>query len=200
MDLFVVGYQNGLYQTWWNPSGWQGWHPLGGTCTSDPAVASMNERHCQVFVRGTDNCIHHRWWWSDSGWSNWYQLNGTVPSLHAPSAVSWGDGRIDLVWTGTDRALKHMWYDNGWRGPESLGGWLSGAPEIVSWKPGQLDVIAGGSGGKLWRKTFDRVWGPWHPIPHTYGHQFSPGAISPYKGRIDLAYVKGNAMQYMSLG
>ena len=197
MDMFVVGDNNELFHKWWSASGgWSAWTSRGGSCKFDTAVGSFNSQHIQIFTRWTDGTLWHRWWWVSGGWSQWHQLWGGQLA-GGPSAVSWADGRMDVVFRGTDNAVHHMYYDGGWHGPNSLGGWTPGNPEIVSWKPGHLDVIAPGGGSKLWRKTFDRVWSNWDPIPHTYGHQFSPGAVSPEQGRIDVAYQKDNRIKHV---
>ena len=43
-------------------SGWSGWESLGGKLTSGPAAASWSEGRLDVFARGTDNALWHRWY------------------------------------------------------------------------------------------------------------------------------------------
>ncbi|MEH2385895.1 MAG: hypothetical protein V7K14_08975, partial [Nostoc sp.] len=64
-----------------------------------------------VFVRGTDNALWHKWF--DGGWSGWESLGGILTS--SPTAVSWSYGRIDVFARGTDNALWHQWFDGAWR-------------------------------------------------------------------------------------
>jgi hypothetical protein len=87
------------------------WESLGGVLSSGPDVCSWSEGRLDVFVRGTDNALHHKWF--DGGWSDWESLGGILTS--DPSAVSWGNGRIDVFVRGIDDALRHKWFDGAWR-------------------------------------------------------------------------------------
>src|SRR5882724_1644885 len=92
-----------------NPNrGWSNWEDLGGTLTSGVGVSSWAANRLDVFVRGTDNALWHKWW-GGSSWSGWESLGGTLKS--APGAVSWGNNRIDVFGRGTDNALWHKWWD-----------------------------------------------------------------------------------------
>lgn len=85
---------------------WYGWESLGGTLTSGPAAASWSANRLDVFVRGTDNAVYHKWW--DGIWHDWENLGGVFTS--DPAAVSWGPNRIDIFIRGTDNALYHKWW------------------------------------------------------------------------------------------
>ncbi|MDQ3936350.1 MAG: hypothetical protein M3340_17155 [Actinomycetota bacterium] len=202
MNVFVAGGDNQLWGKFWDINGgWSAWFPLGGAIAGDPAVGSWNGDHLEVFVRWGDGTLWHRWWTRSGGWSTWFQLrNETVND--APSAVSWASGRMDVVWRNGSN-IRHMWHDNGWRGPGTLGapgGEARGAPEIVSWNPGRLDVICRGGDWRLWRKVFDRGnWTDWEPILGTEDFQFSPGAVSPYPGQIDLIIQRNEHINHLSL-
>lgn len=41
---------------------WSGWESLGGTLTSAPAAVSWGPNRIDVFVKGTDNALWHKWW------------------------------------------------------------------------------------------------------------------------------------------
>ncbi|MDD7942985.1 hypothetical protein PHK61_31740, partial [Actinomycetospora lutea] len=43
-------------------NGWSGWESLGGVLTSEPAAVSWRSDRIDVFVRGTDNALWHKWW------------------------------------------------------------------------------------------------------------------------------------------
>ena len=87
-------------------SGWSGWESLGGVLTSGPGVCSWSSGRLDVFVRGTDNALWHKWF--SNGWSGWESLGGVLTS--DPAAVSWGPNRIDVFVRGTDNALWHKWF------------------------------------------------------------------------------------------
>jgi hypothetical protein len=56
-----------------------------------------------VFVRGGDNALWHKWF--QNGWSGWESLGGYLTS--SPAAASWSYGRIDVFVRGGDNALWH---------------------------------------------------------------------------------------------
>jgi hypothetical protein len=74
--------------------------------TSGPAAASWASGRLDLFVRGTDNALWHKWY--SGGWSNWESLGGVLTS--DPGAVSWGSDRIDVFVRGTDNQLWHKWW------------------------------------------------------------------------------------------
>jgi hypothetical protein len=114
-----------------NPSlGWSGWESLEGGITSNPAPVSWGPGHLEVFARGGDNALWHRWWMGN-GWSGWDSLEGGITSNPAP--VSWGPGHLEVFARGGDNALWHKWWmGNGWSGWESLEGGITSNPAPVS--------------------------------------------------------------------
>ncbi len=163
---------------------WNGWESLGGGLTSGPGVSSWSENRLDVFVRGTDSALWHKWY--DNGWSGWESLGGVLTS--GPAAVSWGSNRVDVFVRGTDSALWHKWYDNGWSGWESLGGVLTSEPAVCSWASGRLDVFARGTDSALWHKWYDNGWSGWESLGGVLTS--GPGAVSWGPNRIDV-FVNG---------
>jgi hypothetical protein len=91
---------------------WFGWESLGGILTSNPAVASMTMGRLDVFARGGDRALWHRWY-DTGGWANWESLGGILAS--GPAASTWGAARLDVFMRGTDNALWHDVYaSNTW--------------------------------------------------------------------------------------
>ena len=86
------------------------WESLGGVLSSGPDVCSWAAGRLDIFVRGTDDALWHKWY--DNGWSDWESLGGVLTS--DPTAVSWSNGRIDVFVRGTDNALWHAWFDGSW--------------------------------------------------------------------------------------
>jgi hypothetical protein len=138
---------------------WMDWESLGGVLSSGPGATSWAPGRLDVFARGTDSALWHKWY--DNGWSSWESLGGVLTS--GPAAVSWGPGRIDVFAAGTDTALWHIWYDNGWSSWESLGGVLTSSPGVSSWASGRLDVFVAGTDSALWHLWYDNGWGNWEP-------------------------------------
>ena len=48
--------------------GWSGWESLGGVLSASPTAASWGPGRIDVFVRGTDNALYHRWY-AGAAWS-----------------------------------------------------------------------------------------------------------------------------------
>jgi hypothetical protein len=100
-----------LAQSWWNT--WSNWQSLGGILTSDPATVSWGDSRIDVFVRGTDNALWHKWF--NGTWSGWESLGGVLSS--GPDVSSWAAGRLDVFVRGADNALWHKWFNgtcSGW--------------------------------------------------------------------------------------
>ena len=99
-------------------TGWSGWEEFDGEFQDSPAVASWGANRLDVFVRGIDNTLWHKYW--ASGWSGWESLGGGLTS--SPAATSWGENRIDIFALGTDRQVWQYVWDNGWSGWFPQGG------------------------------------------------------------------------------
>ena len=82
---------------------------LGGVFTESPAVSSWASGRLDVFVRGTNTNLMHRWW--SGGWSGWENLGGVLQAGSSPAAVSWGPNRIDVLIRGTDNELWNKWWN-----------------------------------------------------------------------------------------
>lgn len=120
--VFARGMDNALWHRWYD-NGWQNWEslggPIGGQISSDPesgpSVSSWGPRRLDVFVRGTDDAVWHRW--SEDGgvsWSNWESLGGIVTS--SPASISRAPNQIEVFVRGTDSKLYHIWWDGtAWR-------------------------------------------------------------------------------------
>ena len=61
------------------------WESLGGTITAGPAVSSWAPGRLDVFAKGADNALWHKW--CDGGWHDWESLGGVIDN--EPAAVSW---------------------------------------------------------------------------------------------------------------
>jgi hypothetical protein len=79
--------------------------------TSGPAVMSLGTNHLDVFVRGTDNALWHRFF--NGSWRDWESLGGILTS--GPAAVAWGENRIDVFAGIADTILGRKLWDGSWR-------------------------------------------------------------------------------------
>ena len=69
-------------------------------------MSSWQQNRLDVFVRGTDNALYHKYW-NGRQWIDWENLGGVLTS--APAAVSWGPNRIDVFARGQNQNLIHMY-------------------------------------------------------------------------------------------
>ncbi len=91
-----------------SPSGPGGWTlptNLGGGLNSDPTVGINADGRLEIFIRGTDNGLHHIWQTtpSSSSWSAWTPLGGGLTSGAAPALNA--NGRLSAIVRGLDNAL-----------------------------------------------------------------------------------------------
>lgn len=166
---------------------WLGWQDLGGTMKAPPAVTSWEPHRLDVFSKGSDDKLSHKWW-DGTVWHDWQSLGGFFKG--GPAAVSWGPHRIDVFVRGMDDHLGHLLYNGSqWVGWEDLGGNLTSAPAVCSWEEHRLDVFAAGSDGNLAHKWWDGVkWHDWQNL----GGKFkgAPAVVSWGPHRIDV-FVRG---------
>jgi hypothetical protein len=81
---------------------------LGGTITSDPDISSWGPGRLDVFARGAENALWHKYWVDGPGWQPWEYMGGSLAS--GPSAVAWGFNRIDVVARAADNTVNHWFY------------------------------------------------------------------------------------------
>ena len=93
------------------------------------SVLNNADGRLEIFVRGTDGALWHKWQTApNNGWSGWASLGGVI--TEAPVAGRNKDGRLEVFGRGTDGALWHIWQtapNNGWSGWASLGGGIDDA-------------------------------------------------------------------------
>ena len=161
-----------------------GWSPLGGVARGAPAVTTWPGGRVDVFVRGSDSNLWHKW--SAGSWSAWENLGAPPGGLASdPGAVAWSSGRIDVFAEGADGQLWHKDYAGTWSGWENLGGGVVGAPTVASWGPGRLDVFVRGTDNHLWHRWYAASsWSAWQPLGGSLVS--SPAAASWGPGRIDV--------------
>ncbi len=157
------------------------WGSLGGVLTSGPDASSWDSSRADVFVRGLDNGLYHKFW--GGAWSNYEGLGGALTS--DPGAVSWGPNRIDVFVRGTDNALYHRFWYGAWSNWESLSGVLTTSPDVASWGSGRLDVFVRGTDNALWHRFWDvGGWSNWESLGGTLASD--PTAVSWGPNRIDV--------------
>jgi hypothetical protein len=150
--------------------------------------------HLDVFVRGSDNALWHKWF-AGGSWSGWESLGGALTS--DPSAVGWDWSQIFVFAKGTqDTLIYKRWNSStGWSQVwESQGGWLASAPDSAHWDRDRIHyvhVFAVGGYSNLYQNTWNsrgNAWTGWNTLGGTV--TADPGAVSWSVGRIDV-FVRG---------
>ena len=164
-----------------------GWEDLRGSLRSSPDAASWAPNRLDVFAKGGDGSLIHKWW-DGAAWWGWESLGGSLSA--DPGVVSWGRDRLDVFIRGTDNALWHRWFGGGrWSQWESLGGILASGPDVSSWDANRIDIFVKGADGGLWRRWWDGdSWEGWEPLGGVLASD--PGAVSWGANRIDV-FAKG---------
>lgn len=187
-----------IQQNWANESGGHcamgdHYESLGGPLPSAPAVSSWAPGRLDVFARGADASLQHKWY--DGAWHAWESVAGTLTS--EPAAVSWGPGVIDVFARGPDNGLMHIGFNGTWHSWEALGGVLTTRPAVSSWAPGRLDVFARGTDNALHHRWYDGTWHGWESLGGVLTSE--PTAVSWGPGRIDV-FVRGtdNALHHLA--
>jgi len=118
------------------------------------SVSSWDCNRLDIWVRGADNSLMHRWW-NGLEWSDWVSSDRNLTS--APAAVSCGDNRINVLARGPDNTLMHGWWDGSkWSGlVQQLGGNLTSAPAVSSWDCNRLDIFVRGTDNSLMHRWWD---------------------------------------------
>ena len=135
LDLFAVGFDGGVYSTFWNPDG--GWFDrwfrlvdpnFGDLFTVPPqseiSVLSRYPTHLDLFVVGRDSAVYSTFWDANGGWFNhWFRLGDTnfadgfkVPIRSPVSSLSRYADHIDLFVSGFDGGVYSTFWDvnGGW--------------------------------------------------------------------------------------
>lgn len=166
------------------------------------AISFMGSGRIDVFARGCDDALWHKWWEGassvDGTWYEWESLGGSITS--APAVTSVGYGTVEVFARGRDNALWHLGYNGGWRSWESLGGVLVSAPCAGSQEQGSFDVFVLGTDGGLWEISGNSdqegtLWGGWQAVGRTAplpigGITSAPAVVASGTGVYDV-FVRG---------
>jgi hypothetical protein len=142
-DVFELDSVKAARHKWWPPGrGWlpsphTEWEPLGGFLSAMPAVTSWASFHLDVFSRGIDGHLKHRWWSPETGWmpiydDGWEDMGGVLATR--PTAVSWAIDRLAVFARSVDGTISYKYRDPGINWRPSLTAWYElslGAEEVV---------------------------------------------------------------------
>ncbi len=152
-----------------------------------------------VFARGTDNQLYHRWWVAGKPWTCWQSLRGELAS--GAGVASHGAGILHLGVLGTDNRIQHRSFVNsgylgaGWSNWEALGtGTFRSAPAAASWGSDHFAMFARGADDRIHQNSFrfgGAGWTDWQPFPgDTQTFTGAPAAVSYEPQRLHV-FAKG---------
>jgi hypothetical protein len=152
IDLWVSGSDHQLYHRWSDDGGntFGGWQAMGGVLTSDPGAVSWSSNRADVFIRGADFQLWHKYWDVSAGSGGWEALGGYLTS--SPGVASCQPGHLDVFVRGSDNAIwRKGWNGTAWTGWARVGGTWRSSPAAVC-LPGTNNI------GLFVRGTDDALW------------------------------------------
>lgn len=201
IDVYARGMDDRLWQKWfdgskWNPGDLDWAQHDDGTFRlgSAPAVVSTGVNDRDVYVRGADGGVYHKFW-DGSKWNGWFGLGGEIKG--APAVVCPTPSTIDIYVRGMDDRLWQKWWDgskwnpsdDGWLPHDDNGFKISGEPAVIASGANFRDVYARGKDGRVYHKWWDGTkWNGWFGLggPIKEG----PSVVQVRPGVFDI-YVEG---------
>jgi hypothetical protein len=178
---------------------WTSWQSLGGSCGSDPVVATNEDGRFELFARHFDGSIVHAWQ-SGGGWSVWAPMSGGLDGndqfIGAPAVGQNQDGRLEVFATLQHVPwVAHTWqkransdwndWDKGNHFRQLIGGATDGVAVIeraiakisdVENAERLLLLVSRRTNGQICVRGQDRVGGWW-------GHVDLPSSAIDFRGR-----------------
>ena len=167
LELFVVGDDGHLHvlaQGAPNGGWWERWVDLGagppGGLPGDPVLARNLDGRLEVFVRGGDGRVQHRWQKTAGGalTRNWASLGGAL--ARGPAVARNRDGRLELfglagdgdVWRLAQNEANGSWWAEWERVGEGPAGGVNGDLIVASNQDGRLELFARSGDGSVHRR------------------------------------------------
>jgi acylphosphatase len=185
-----------LYSAFGESYWYSSWAPLpSANASSSKRVGRNPDGRLEVFARGTDQAVWHRWQLApNNGFSEWSSLGGGFSG--DPAVASNQDGRLEVFGIGTDGAVWHRWqlgdatWTDGWANLGGVG--LVGEPAVSTNADGRIEIVARSWDGQLWQKF---QTGPNSPFTESWFHAGTDTKSDPVlaknaDGRLEL-FVRG---------
>jgi hypothetical protein len=192
VSVFIRGADGALQTSELSGDGFTPWRSLGGVITSGPGAAARSAAVSDVFARGTDDGLYHKYFWSSVGdWSAWEAVGGGM--LSAPGVdVRRGSGYIDMYYRGPDNGIvARSWVPGaGWTGEDTTSldpGLTLSAPALVTRGGDQLDVIVRGTNDYVHIDVWNgSAWSGWAQIPGGMITTSAPAATTRQAGTFEV--------------
>jgi hypothetical protein len=177
IDVFVRGtVGQGVWHAWYDNGMWQnqygidpkpgssefrqeltgiGGEAFGGAIIGGPDACSWGGKRLDVFVRGLDNIIWHKYR-DDQGTIHEWESLGGLTMTSDPSAVALTSGLMSVFARGENNQIWTKSYNlktDRWGPWLPLGGVLSGGPDVARTADNRADVFARGADGAIWHTS-----------------------------------------------
>ncbi|USX52789.1 CHAP domain-containing protein [Lentzea sp. HUAS12] len=206
LDVFARGTNGDLLHKWltpdtgWQPSPFGDFERLGTGLGGDPVAVVQANGQLDVFARGSNGDLLHKWATPTSGWQpspfgDFERLGTGLASDVA--AIPLANGQLHVFGRGPTGDLMHKWTSGtGWQPSpfgdfERLGGGLASEPVVLQQANGQLDVFGRGTTNELWHKWLSLSSG-WQPSPFGEAERLGtglaaePSLIQQPNGQLDV--------------
>lgn len=212
VDLFMIGFDNAIWTTWWEQSvNWQPWKQIHPETVFDHTVqrvtaVARNSTHVDLFVTGFDNVIWTTSWQQGQDWQPWKQIDPVRTFDHATqsvTALSRTPGHVDLFVVGNEQSIWTTWSELGtaWQP------WQTIHPEVkfdpghqkvaaVARTQGHVDLFVIGFDGVIYTSWWEQGpgWQAWKQIRPEKTFDTTTqrvAALARTQGHVDL-FVIGN--------
>lgn len=113
LDIFArQSGTNNLIQAFYDGTNWgNSWVNLGGVITAAPAAISLGAGHLDVYVRGDNGAVYHRWF-GGGNWAPFSSVANLTTDTRGLEVVSWNSQHLDVYgYVGLD--VKHSYWTGG---------------------------------------------------------------------------------------
>lgn len=200
LEVFGRGMDSRIYRmAQQGASDFSGWELLGGSHTfnGQPAVAKNHWQKLELFARGRDGALWHRWQndpnvRAAAQWSQWQSLGGQL--AFDPSVALNHDERLEVFAVHGDGRVFHIWqrwfdaFGAPWSGWEPLGARrFRGRVSVERDGAGRLWAFARSRDDEsIWRCHQTTPSGPWTEWEHTGGLGAEPFVGRNADGRLEV--------------
>ena len=177
-DVFYVGAQNHLYESWFTGGSWRvgadvtaGFASQAAPESGPGAAATPDGSTVVLFWQGDGGSLVEAWqvgntWHGPVDIGRTY-LNGQATLASAPSVAVAPDGTQLVFWQSTDDTLNEAWYTAGsWHGPQRVieqgGGYLLASSPSVSVAPDGTEAVFWQGMGNNHLMEVWKTSGVWH--------------------------------------
>ena len=148
-------FEDGLWANWFG-KGAPGFESLGGAIKGGPDGCSWGGKRLDVFARGLDNFIWHKYQDDQGTWHEWESLGG-LPMTSDPSAVALTSNQLSVFARGENNQI---WTKTYVLNTDRWGPWLplgkmvlAGAPDVARTADNRIDVFARGADSAVWHTS-----------------------------------------------